>query len=148
VIEREKLAASGDLPQPPSPRHWRCVLLLGKWWLQYSGLFTALITLASFLCVQGPGGTSASCVETQPVGAASAAEASLEEVHYLTTHVAETGSRLEEALHDRRRLVEALNAARTTLNAVEAEVEAARVAADGANASRVGMCLGMVSFSG
>jgi hypothetical protein len=37
-----------------------------------------------------------------------------------------------------------LNASRASLNATEAEVEAARVAADGAEAHRVGMCLRMI----
>jgi hypothetical protein len=89
--------------------------------------------------VLGLGGTSASSVEPQPVGAAPATGASREEVLYLTTKVAETGSHLEEALHDRCRLVNALDAARAALIAAEAEVEAARVAADGAEARCVGM---------
>jgi hypothetical protein len=58
--------------------------------------------------------------------------------------VAETGRRLEEALCDGRRLVEALNSARAAINAADAEVETAHVTADGAEAYRVGMCLGMV----
>jgi hypothetical protein len=84
---------------------------------------------------------SASGVEPRPVGAAPAAGASREEVLFLTTQVAETGSRLEEALRDRCRLVEALNAARAVLNTVEVEVEAARVDANWAEAHRLGMCL-------
>jgi hypothetical protein len=55
--------------------------------------------------------------------------------------VAETGSHLEEAMCDCRRLEEALKAARAILNAIEAEVEAARITADGAEAHRLGMCL-------
>jgi hypothetical protein len=93
---------------------------------------------------RGSGGTSASGVETWPVGAAPAAVASWEKVLYLTMQVAEMGSRQEEALCDRHRLVEVLNAACAALNAAEAEVEAARVAADGAVARRVGTCLGMI----
>jgi hypothetical protein len=58
--------------------------------------------------------------------------------------VVETGSHLEEALRDHRSIEEALKAARATLNAIEAEVEAAHLAADGAEASRVGMCLVMI----
>jgi hypothetical protein len=50
------------------------------------------------------------------------------------THGAETGSRLEETLRDRRHLEAALKAARAALNAIEAEVEEARVAADGEEA--------------
>jgi hypothetical protein len=53
--------------------------------------------------------------------------------------VAETGSRLEEALRDRRRLEQALKAARTALNAIDAEVEVAHLAADGAEDLRDGM---------
>jgi hypothetical protein len=100
--------------------------------------------LPPFFVCRGSGGTSALGVEPRPIGAASAAGASREEVLYLTTQVAETGRRLEEALCDGRRLVEALNSARAAINAADAEVETAHVAADGAEACRVGMCLGMV----
>lgn len=58
----------------------------------------------------------------------------------MTTQVAEMGSRLEEALRDRRQLVDTLDAARAMLITVEADVEAARVAIDGAEAHCVGMC--------
>jgi hypothetical protein len=40
--------------------------------------------------------------------------------------------------------VEALNAAHAALNATEAEDKAACVAADGAEAHRVGMCVGII----
>jgi hypothetical protein len=56
--------------------------------------------------------------------------------------VAETGSHLKEALRNRRRLKEALKAARAELNAIEAEVEVARLAADAAEDHRVGICFG------
>jgi hypothetical protein len=72
--------------------------------------------------------------------------ASREDVLFLTTQVAETGSHLKEALRNRRRLKEALKAARAELNAIEAEVEVARLAADAAEDHRVGICFGRFLF--
>jgi hypothetical protein len=55
------------------------------------------------------------------------------------TQVVETGSRLKEALHAHCHLEEALKDARSALEATEAEVEAARLTADGAEARRIGI---------
>lgn len=59
----------------------------------------------------------------------------------------ETGSRIEEALHDRRCLVEVLNAARVALNTVEAEVEMARVAPIGPRLADLVCASGRFLFS-
>jgi hypothetical protein len=87
-------------------------------------------------------GAVASGVEPWPGSVAPAVGASWEGILFLTTQVAEMGSRLEEALRDCRRLEEALKAARATLNTTDMEVEATRLSTDGAEACRVGMYLG------
>jgi hypothetical protein len=56
--------------------------------------------------------------------------------------VAEMGCRMEVALHDRHRLEDALKATRAALNAIKVEVETTHLAADGAEARRIGMYLG------
>jgi hypothetical protein len=47
-------------------------------------------------------------------------------------------------LRDRRRLEEALKAARVALNAIEVKVVVAHVAADRVGSCRVGMCIGTI----
>jgi hypothetical protein len=96
----------------------------------------------------GSWGAAASGVEPCPSGVAPIVGAFREEVLFLVTQVVEMGSHLKEALRDHRRFEEALKATCAGLDAIEAEVEAAHIATDGAEACRVGMYLGKVLFHG